>query len=205
MSPDAFLDLARARWSPYLYAETPVPDGVLETLFEAMRWAPSSRNEQPWRLVVGAKGEGTAYDRVLATLAPPNQQWARHAPVLGVAFARTAFRRNDRPNGSALHDVGAAMMLLGLAATAHGLQLHQMGGFDGEAARMAFSAPEGYAPAVAFALGTPADSAPDVPEPYAVRDQTRRGRLCLADLVFTEDWDAPRWPEAQDGCDDEGA
>ena len=45
-------DLFLNRWSPRSYADKPVADDVLNRLFEAARWAPSSGNNQPWRFIV---------------------------------------------------------------------------------------------------------------------------------------------------------
>ena len=46
-------ELIRHRWSPRAFdAKRPVPRAELLRLFEAARWAPSSRNEQPWRFLV---------------------------------------------------------------------------------------------------------------------------------------------------------
>ena len=42
------------------FAPTPVPENVLDRLLNAARWAPSSRNQQPWHLVVVRKRETLA-------------------------------------------------------------------------------------------------------------------------------------------------
>ena len=202
-----FLALAQARWSPYLYAPTPVPEDDLRALLDAARWAASSRNEQPWRFVVGVKGEDETYERVRSVLVERNRGWAGHAPVLGLACALGAWARGGTPNAHALYDTGAAMATFALAATTRGLALHQMGGFDAEAARAAFALPEGASAVAAFALGFPApdDVVPEgVSDDIARRDAHRRDRRCLADLVFTGAWGAPRWPDALDGCVEAG-
>lgn len=190
LDPGAFDALAASRWSPYAYAAEPVACDDLRALFDAARTAPSSRNEQPWRFVVGRQGEGV-YDHVLAALAEANQAWARHAPVLGVAFVATHGARDGRPNESARYDLGAAMALLALSATSRGLQLHQMGGFDRRAAEADLGAPEGFEGVVAFALGYPADEGrtPEgLSEGLAARDRQRRERRRLHELVFGETW-----------------
>ena len=47
------LDALRRRWSPRALDPTRrVDDETILTLLEAARWAPSSRNEQPWRYLV---------------------------------------------------------------------------------------------------------------------------------------------------------
>ena len=52
-------DLIRRRWSPRIYSGKEVSSEVLTRLFEAARWAASSSNEQPWRFIVGRKGDET--------------------------------------------------------------------------------------------------------------------------------------------------
>jgi len=190
-APAWFDRIAGARWSPYGYADTPVPDRVLRTLFGAALLTPSSANEQPWRFVVGRRGEGT-YDRILATLTEPNQAWARFAPVLGLSFARMTREKSGAPNGTAHRDTGAAMLMLALAATSRGLQLHQMAGFDPVAARAVFAVPEGFEPDVAFALGTMAEEPPTgLSEHFAERDAARRGRRPLDEVLFGGIWGEP--------------
>jgi nitroreductase len=39
------------RWSPRAMSGEELSDEVLQTLFEAARWAPSSGNNQPWRML----------------------------------------------------------------------------------------------------------------------------------------------------------
>jgi len=50
--------LIAERWSPYAFAERPVSDSDLRSLFEAARWAASSFNEQPWRYISPSEKEG---------------------------------------------------------------------------------------------------------------------------------------------------
>lgn len=193
VDPEALDVLLRSRWSPYAYAEAPVACDDLRALFDAARTAPSSRNEQPWRFVVGRRGE-PVWDRVLATLAERNRAWAQYAPVLGVAFVETRWAHNGQPNGSARYDLGAAMGVLALAASARGLQLHQMGGFDHAGAARALGAPEGTEAVVAFALGYPADEgehAPGLDTEFGARDRKRRARRLLDELVYGATWGEP--------------
>jgi hypothetical protein len=41
--------LSDGRWSHYAFADRPVADHDLRSVFEAARWSVSSYNEQPWR------------------------------------------------------------------------------------------------------------------------------------------------------------
>jgi len=67
-----------------------------------------------------------------------NANWAKKAPVLVIAVAELAFAKNKAPNRNAQYDVGAASLQLALEATARGLVVHQMAGFDPETAKEAY-------------------------------------------------------------------
>jgi len=56
---EGVLPVIHHRWSPRSFAEKPVPSADLEKIFEAARWSASSYNEQPWRYLVGHKGDAT--------------------------------------------------------------------------------------------------------------------------------------------------
>jgi nitroreductase len=50
-------ELLAHRWSPRAFSERPVKRDKLLSIFEAARWAPSSRNEQPWAYLLATKEE----------------------------------------------------------------------------------------------------------------------------------------------------
>ena len=89
------LDIILKRWSPRSYAEKPVPSSDLVKIFTAAAWAASSNNEQPWRFLVGKKGDAT-YAKILDSLVPFNQAWAKTAPVLILGVASTKFAHNGQ-------------------------------------------------------------------------------------------------------------
>jgi nitroreductase len=149
-------DLIAERWSPRAFDDRTVTKEQLRALFEAARWAPSCFNDQPWTYVVGVKGasdDGGAWQKVHDALVPPNQAWAHRAPVLAIAVARLQFAFNGKPNRHALYDTGAASMSLSYQAQAMGLVVHQMGGFDVDAARTAFGIEDTHDPIAALAIG----------------------------------------------------
>ena len=55
-------ELLAKRWSPYAFADRPVPEDDLRSLFEAARWAASSYNEQPWSYIVATKEDSEAFE-----------------------------------------------------------------------------------------------------------------------------------------------
>jgi nitroreductase len=183
-------EIFRARWSPRSFSDQPVSKEDLKTIFEAARWAASSYNEQPWRFIVASKSDGPLYDKLLSVLVPFNQAWAKTAPVLILTVAKRTFSHNATPNLHARHDTGAALAQIALQATALGLHVHGMAGFDSEKARQVFAIPEDYEPVAAAALGY-LGSPDELEEPYKERELARRERKPLRELVFAGEWDKP--------------
>lgn len=180
-------ELIRNRWSPRAFVDKAIPGEVLRSLFEAARWAPSSNNEQPWAYIVATKEDNENFDKTLSTLVEFNQGWAKNASALAVAVAELTFAKNHAPNRNALYDTGAATALLSVQATAHGLAVHQMAGFDPVKARKTFGIPEGWEPIAAIAIGYPGD--PDsLPPKLKDRELAPRTRKPLSEFVMTGNW-----------------
>ena len=189
-SDDPIHDLVRHRWSPRAFSAKSIPHHVLRSLFEAARWAPSSFNEQPWAFLVATKDDKESYERVLSTLNEANQVWAKEAPVLGIAVSKLAFAGTGRPNRNAFYDTGAATAGLTIEATARGLFVHQMAGFDPQKAIELFQIPDGWEPIAAFAIGFPGDPE-SLPEKLREREVGARSRKPLADFVMSGRWGQP--------------
>jgi nitroreductase len=180
-------DLIRNRWSPRAFADKPISQEDLRSLFEAARWAASSMNEQPWVYLVATKDDPDNFAKMLSILVEFNITWAKNAPVLAMAVAKLAFQHNGRPNRNAFYDAGAASALLSVEATARGLVVHQMGGYDVDKARKVFEIPEGWEPAAVIAIGYPGD--PDsLPSSLKERELAPRTRKPLSEFVMTGRW-----------------
>jgi nitroreductase len=181
-------DLFLRRWSPRAFAKQAVSDRELKVVFTAGGWAASCFNEQPWRFLVGRKDDST-WKRILEALFASNQEWARSAPVLYASFAKRTFTLNNQPNRVAQHDVGAASAQIALQATAVGLYVHGMVGFDPEKVRSAFKIPDDFEPVACWALGYRGD--PDqLSDRLKEREIEPRQRRSLKDWVFSE-WGRP--------------
>src|SRR3954453_20745377 len=176
-------ELIARRWSPYAFADRPVPDDDIRSLFEAARWAASSYNEQPWSYLVATKADPEAFNRLLSCLVEGNQAWAAAAPVLALGCTSLRFALNGKPNAAAVHDLGRAGASLTLEATARGLFVHQMIGILPDRERELYRIPEGVQPMTGLAIGYAAD--PDtLPEKYRERDLAPRTRKPLVEFVF---------------------
>ncbi len=183
-------EVLRQRWSPRAFADRPVEPERLRSLLEAARWAPSSNNEQPWSFLIATREQPEEFAKLLDCLVEGNRIWAQHAPVLMLSLAKLRFADDGDPNRHALHDVGLAAANLVVQATASGLQVHQMAGFQMEKARAAFQIPENYEPVAALAIGYPGDPA-SLPDRLRARELAPRKRKLLSEFVFSGRWGAP--------------
>lgn len=180
-------ELIQNRWSPRAFSDKAIPAEVLRSLFEAARWAPSSNNEQPWAFLVSSKDNPENFEKALGSLVEFNANWARKAPVLVIAVGELAFAKNNAPNRNAFYDVGAASLQLCIEATARGLVVHQMAGFDPETAKEAFNIPQGWEPIAAMAIGYPGDAS-SLPEPLQTREKAPRTRKPIREFVMSGEW-----------------
>jgi len=180
-------DLIRDRWSPRAFVDKPVEPAVLASLFEAARWAPSSSNEQPWAYLVATKDDSENFAKTLSVLVDFNAGWAKAASVLVLAVSALKFRANGNPNRNAFYDTGAATALLSMEATARGLAVHQMAGFDPAKAKQVFEIPDDWETIAAIAIGYPGH--PDsLPEKLRDREVAPRSRKPLTEFVMSGRW-----------------
>lgn len=168
------LDVIKNRWSARAFADKPISDAMLQQLFEAASWAPSSMNAQPWSYVYAHRHDTEAFNALLDCLLPGNHTWAQNAAVLMVSLVKTHFD-NGHENRHAHHDVGAANTNLMLEATANGIYGHLMGGYDMHKAQAVLNLPEHVEPELFVALGYLGDPS-TLEEPFRTRETTPRTR-----------------------------
>jgi len=180
-------DMIESRWSPVGFDSRPVEPDKLQSMFEAARWAPSSRNEQPWRFILGVRGQGQAFDLLAECLTGRNREWAPVAPVLILAVAVTVLQRSGRPHAYARHDTGLATENLLLQGMAVGLHCHPMAGFDADKARAAFGIPADCQPTTMIAVGY-LGTTEHLSESLRESDARPRLRRPLAETVFGAAW-----------------
>jgi nitroreductase len=147
-----FLD----RWSPRAMSSESIPDEDLMIMFEAARWAPSSFNNQPWRILY-ARRDGEHWPVFLDLLVEGNRAWARNAAALLLFVSKTTFDHNGKPSITHSFDTGAAWENLALQGTLKGYVVHGMQGFDYERARTVLNIPDEYQVEAMIAVGKPGD------------------------------------------------
>ncbi|MDN6555699.1 MAG: nitroreductase family protein [Acidipropionibacterium acidipropionici] len=138
----------RGRWSPRSYdpTRTVSPEDV-RLLLEAARWAPSAMNRQPWRFIVGIRGDQTRSR--LEPFVVGRSDWALDAAALVVNICESDER------GIGFYDLGDAVAHMSIQAEEMGLHVRQFGSFDqqGLAAEFGIEAP--FVPVTMAAIGVP--------------------------------------------------
>ena len=180
------------RWSSRAYdASKKVSREQILALLEAARWAPSSYGDQPWRVIVWNKSvDEKSWDEAFSCLMPSNQAWAKDAPVLLLGCANNLLSHNGEKNRFAQYDTGAAIENLCLQATHMGLMVHQMGGFNSDAAREKFNIPADVTPMAMLAVGYEGDAS-HLSEELKAREIAPRTRKVLGELFFDAGWGKP--------------
>ncbi len=170
-----------ARWSPRSFDTTAtLTPADLTPAFEAARWSPSANNSQPWRFIVGFRGDDT-FNAILPTLAGWNSAWMPNASAIVVAVAQTA-SAEGKPSPYAIYDLGQSVAHFSIQALTDGLYVHQVAGTDVAALKDIFNLPAGFEAFVAIAVGklAPAD---ELPEELAAREVAPRVRHELTEIV----------------------
>lgn len=144
------------RWSPRAMSGEPITDGELNSLFEAARWAPSSYNEQPWRMLYAKRGS-QHWPKFVDFLVETNRVWADKAAALVVFTASKVFSRNSKPNPVHVFDCGSAWENFALQGSKMGLVVHGMAGFDADKVKTGCKVPDDYSIIAMAAVGRPGD------------------------------------------------
>ncbi len=195
LTDSSLLDPIRERWSGWSFSDQPIPGAVLRSIFEAACWAPSSWNDQPWRFLVGERDRSPDLHRLLVdSMLSANRAWAERAPVLVACWACGSFTHDGSVNRYAMHDLGQAVGLLQVQATALGLRVHAMGGWDPAGVRGALEIADHYVAGALLAIGFPGTPS-DLADPGLRAKETspeRRRRALSQTLGFVEggcpDW-----------------
>ncbi|MFZ9504498.1 MAG: nitroreductase family protein [Cyclobacteriaceae bacterium] len=167
------------------FSSRTVEEEKIRSLFEAVRWAPSSSNEQPWVFIYATKDHPELHDKMISTLSSSNQVWASQAPLLVFSLARKKFLRNGNDNTYALYDLGGANAFLSLQAVHLGLQIRQMAGYDRTKAVDLLNVPADLEPGVFIAIGYPGDPE-QLPEPVRQKESAPRERFLQETFVRSE-------------------
>jgi nitroreductase len=177
-------EIIAKRWSARAFSTRPVEFSKLLSILEAARWAPSSRNEQPWRYIVFTSDNPEILKKAQSVLKDIND-YAKRAPVLICAITKKTYSDNGNPNRLYFHDLGAANENMFLEAFNQGLIMHEMGGFDVQKAREIFGVPDDYEVGIMIAIGYQ-DTYRVLPDRLRHKAFTPRVRKPLSEIIFIE-------------------
>jgi nitroreductase len=175
------IDLIRNRWSPRSFSNRDIAPATVETIIEAGSWAPSANNTQPWRFIYALRGT-PGFDKLLSTLAPGNQPWAKNAAALIANIGVRETPDTQQRNHYYLHDVGMATSFMLLQALKMDVYAHVMAGFNKQQVAELTALPPNEEPVSVIALGY-MDSAEKLDEPYKTRELTPRSRNPLSTIA----------------------
>lgn len=153
--PDAALDqLFKEARTRYAWSDKPVPDTLIRSLYELMKWAPTSANGQPGRYLFITSDEARA--KLEPLLIPDNVAKTMSAPVICLLGYDLAFHEHlpeqfPHTDAKSWYDGNEALIqetamrngtlqggYLMLAARALGLDVGPMSGFDADGATETF-------------------------------------------------------------------
>ena len=163
----------------------PIGEDVLTRLAEAAHLAPSSANNQPWRIVTAVD---PARLEALKTALTPGNYWAKTAPAIAAFVAKAEWSlRLDDGRELAWFELGMAAMAYQLQAVEEGLYAHPIVGFDAEAAKKALGIPADATLEVLVILGYPGDPS-GLSEKHLASEKGPRTRKPLEDVAAFDSW-----------------
>jgi nitroreductase len=177
------LEVIRTRRSDRHFAARPVAREDIDLLIEAFRWAPSSSNRQPWRLLfANSPAARAAYDDALSA---GNKPWACAAPVKIVVLGTP----EEQPDRNGLHvwllDAGLALENMLIQGYAMGLTIHAMAGYDEQKILRGFAVPAPFRVAAVVAAGH-RGRVEELPEDVRAKDLKPRVRKAAAEFAFAD-------------------
>ena len=178
-------NLIARRWSARAFSTKTVEKSKLLSILEAARWAPSSRNEQPWRYIVFTDENPEKLNIARSVLLEINN-YAKRAPILSCAITKKYYSDNGIYNKLHFHDLGAANENMFLESFNQGLIMYEMGGFDRDKARRVFNVPDEYEIGIMVAIGYQ-DSHDILPKRYKEKAFSPRERKSLSEIAFLEE------------------
>lgn len=186
------LDVLAQRWSLRAFSDRRIEPEKLRRLFEAVRWAPSSFNEQPWRFIIATKDQPEQFEKLLSCLMDKNQRWVKSggAPFLMIALSKKTFTYNGKPNRAHLHDIGLAVGNFVIQATAMDLFVCQLQGIHLQRVIDLFHVPDDFEPTMGCVAGY-AGEVSRLPEEFHEREKRPRTRADFKDFVFEDDFGIP--------------
>lgn len=170
------------RFSPRVFNNEIVLSEHIRCIFEAARWTPSGRNNQPWFFYC-IKKNTNAYEEIKSCI-PERNGWALSTPLI-IMSCYNPTEPQGAPNIWAQYDLGAAVISLILQAQELGYYARQIGSFDQEKASKLSFVEKPFIPFVLVAIGKMGSEKEyaETDKSYVDKDLTPSGRK---DVIYKE-------------------
>lgn len=162
----------------------PVPREVLSRLAEAAHLAPSSGNNQPWRIVTVIEDE--QLNALKASLSAGNY-WARKAPAIAALVTNAEWSMRLAGRDYAYFELGMAAMAYQLQAVEEGLYAHPIIGFDVAMAKQVLGIPDTCVLEVLIVVGYSGDTS-NLSEKHQELERSARSRKPLDAIAAFDFW-----------------
>ena len=180
--------LIESRYSPRAYSSKQLSSDVIVSLFEAARWAASSRNSQPWRFIYATPEQISTWQKLYDCLVPFNQEWVKSAPFLMLALVQKIDTERNIERKNVAYDLGLAMGNFTMQALHLGIYLRNIGGLSVQKAIEHFMIPEEFEPVIMVTAGYLGDEE-ELPEHLLVPKADKRTRKSFDSIIFDGEWD----------------
>jgi len=134
------MNAIKTRRSVRAYRQADIPEDIYQNLLDALRFAPSACNFQPWRFVL------VRQPKLRSQLAQAcrGQTWIAQAPLVVAACGdpQNAYQKMGGKHNSIDIDLAIALDHLSLAAVAHGLGTCWIGAFSEPEVKQVLNLPE---------------------------------------------------------------
>ena len=157
-----FMEIIKGRRSIRRFQAKEIPDENLNTILEAVRWAPSWANTQCWEVVVVKDPSIKQRLQEILSAANPAKKAMVEAPVVMVLCGRRGVSGcySGKPKTKLgdwfMYDIGLATQNLCLAAHTLNLGTVIIGSFGHDTAKKILGVPEGYEVVSLIPVGYPA-------------------------------------------------
>jgi nitroreductase len=178
------LDEIEKRRSGRAYADTPVPDELLELILEAGRRAPSCANTQAWNFVVIKNPE--TRDAANESLSGGNY-WAKKAPVMVVVVTSPDGGCKAHNLPYFMMDIGLSVQSMLLQAVHLGLMGHPTAGWNEEKLKEILNIPEDFRIGTVVFFGYEG-SVDHLSDKHKESETRRSSRKSIEEIVHWDTW-----------------
>ena len=123
------------RKSSLSFSDEKITDNEIKILIEAAKWAPSSRNMQPWK-VIFVSSDSNSYNSLFDSLSESNKEWAEDCTLFAVFCVNDDKRLNKK-----FLDVGYAGQNMMLQSEKLKIDTHPIGGWDEDKVKSSLKIP----------------------------------------------------------------